>query len=55
MDELIGRLATEAGIDDAMAEKTIGIVLGFLQSEGPFDGVQANWLRPGVPEMILPI
>jgi hypothetical protein len=41
MDELIGRLATEAGIDDAMAEKTIGIVLGFLQSEGPFDSVQA--------------
>jgi hypothetical protein len=41
MEELIGRLATEAGIDDAVAEKTIGIMLGFLRSEGPFDKVQA--------------
>ena len=41
MDELIGRLAANAGIDDAMAEKTIGIILGFLRSEGPSDKVQA--------------
>jgi hypothetical protein len=41
MDELIGRLAAEAGIDDAVAEKTIGIVLGFLRNEGPSDKVQA--------------
>ena len=41
MDELIGRLATKAGIDDAVAEKTIGIILGFLRSEGPSDKVQA--------------
>jgi hypothetical protein len=41
MEELIAQLATEAGIDDAMAEKTIGIMLGFLRSEGPFDKVQA--------------
>src|SRR5246127_3331062 len=41
MDELIGRLATKAGIDDAVAEKTIGIVLSFLRSEGPSDKVQA--------------
>jgi hypothetical protein len=41
MDELIGRLAAKAGIDDAMAEKTIGIILGFLRSEGPSDKVQA--------------
>ena len=40
MDELIGRLATKAGIDDAAAEKTIGIMLGFLRSEGPSDKVQ---------------
>lgn len=30
MDELIGRLASTAGIDGAVAEKTVGIVLGFL-------------------------
>ena len=41
MDELIARLATKAGIDDAVAEKTIGIVLSFLRSEGPSDKVQA--------------
>src|SRR4051794_1991181 len=41
MDELIGRLATTAGIDGAVAEKTIGIVLGFLRNEGPSDQVEA--------------
>jgi hypothetical protein len=41
MDELIGRLATKAGIDDVVAEKTIGIILGFLRNEGPSDKVQA--------------
>jgi hypothetical protein len=41
MDELIGRLATNAGIDSAVAEKTVGIILGFLRSEGPSDSVQA--------------
>jgi len=41
MDELIGRLAATAGIDDAVAEKTIGIILGFLRNEGPPDKVQA--------------
>jgi hypothetical protein len=40
MDELIARLAAKAGIDDAVAEKTIGIVLSFLRSEGPSDKVQ---------------
>ena len=41
MDELIGRLATKAGIDSAVAEKTVGIILNFLRSEGPSDKVQA--------------
>jgi hypothetical protein len=41
MDELIGQLAAKASIDDAVAEKTIGILLGFLRNEGPFDKVQA--------------
>ena len=41
MDELIGRLASKAGIDNAVAEKTVGIVLGFLRNEGPADKVQA--------------
>jgi len=41
MDELIGRLAVKAGIDRAVSEKTIGIVLGFLRREGPSEKVQA--------------
>ena len=41
MDELIGQLANKAGIDSVVAEKTIGIVLGFLRNEGPSDKVQA--------------
>lgn len=41
MDELTGWLAAKAGIDDAVAEKTIGIILDFLRREGPSDKVQA--------------
>ena len=41
MDELIGRLATNASIDSAVAEKTVGIILGFLRSEGPSENVEA--------------
>ena len=41
MKELIGRLASTTRIDDAMAEKAIGIILGFLRSDGPSEKVQA--------------
>jgi hypothetical protein len=41
MDELIGQLASNAGLDSAVAEKTVGIILGFLRNEGPSDKVQA--------------
>ena len=41
MDELIGRPAAKAGIDRSVAKKNIGIILGFLRSEGPQDKVQA--------------
>src|ERR1700682_2928544 len=41
MDELIEQLAAKAGIDKAVAGKTIGIILGFLRNEGPADKVQA--------------
>jgi hypothetical protein len=40
MNELIGRLAVKAGIDNAVAENAIGIILGFLRNEGPSDKVQ---------------
>ena len=41
MDELIEQLAAKAGIEKAIAGKTIGIILGFLRNEGPSDKVQA--------------
>ena len=41
MDELIARLAAKASIDNAVAKKTIGIILDFLRNEGPSDKVQA--------------
>ncbi len=41
MDELIGQLAVKTGIDRAVAEKTVGIILDFLRNEGPLDKVQA--------------
>jgi hypothetical protein len=41
MDELVDRLAVKVGIDNAVAEKTVGLILGFLRSEGPSDKVQA--------------
>jgi hypothetical protein len=41
MDELVGRLTARASIDSAVAEKTVGIILGFLRSEGPANPVQA--------------
>ena len=41
MNELVEQLAAKAGIDRAVAEKTIGIILGFLRKEGPSDKVQA--------------
>jgi len=40
MDELIGQLASKAGIDTAVSEITVGIMVVFLRSEGPSDKVQ---------------
>jgi hypothetical protein len=41
MDELIGRLVANVGVDRAAAEKAVGIILQFLLKEGPADKVQA--------------
>ncbi len=41
MDELVGRLVANVGIDRAVAEKAVGIILAFLLKEGPSDKVQA--------------
>jgi hypothetical protein len=47
MDELVDELAAKAGIDDAVAEQTVGIMLDYLRSEGPPETVQM--LIDGIP------
>ena len=39
MGELIDRVASQVGIDRAVAEKSVGIILDFLLKEGPTDKV----------------
>jgi hypothetical protein len=41
MDELVGRLVANVGVDRGAAEKAVGIILDFLRKEGPPDKVQA--------------
>src|SRR5204862_200556 len=41
MDELLDRLVAKVGVDRAVAEKAVGIILAFLLKEGPSDKVQA--------------
>ena len=41
MDELLERLVANVGVDRAVAEKAVGIILAFLLKEGPTDKVQA--------------
>jgi len=41
MDELIGRLVANVGVDRAAAEKAVGIILQFLLKEGPADKAKA--------------
>jgi hypothetical protein len=40
MDELVGRLVANVGLDRTVAEKAVGIILAFLLKEGPADKVQ---------------
>lgn len=47
MNELVGRLVAEHGIDRGVAEKAVGIILAFLIKEGPADKVKP--LIDGMP------
>ncbi len=40
MDELIGRLVANLGVERATAETAVGIILAFLAKEGPPDKIQ---------------
>ena len=53
MDELVARLVANVGVDQATAEKSIGIILDFLRKEGPADKVQALLDRlPGAEALL---
>ena len=53
MDELIGRLVADVGIDRATAEMAVGIILDFLVKEGPADKVQPLLAKlPGAEALI---
>ena len=53
MNELLDRLVANVGVDRAVAEKAVGIILAFLLSEGPSDKVQALLDRiPGAEAMM---
>jgi hypothetical protein len=41
MEDLIARIASEAGIDPAVAAKAVGMILAFLRREGPKAEVDA--------------
>jgi hypothetical protein len=41
MDELIGRLVANVGVDRVVAEKAVGVILQFLLKEGPADKVRS--------------
>uniref|UniRef100_Q07QH7 DUF2267 domain-containing protein n=1 Tax=Rhodopseudomonas palustris (strain BisA53) TaxID=316055 RepID=Q07QH7_RHOP5 len=41
MDELIERLTDKVGLEKDVARRTVGLILGFLRTEGPTEKVQA--------------
>jgi hypothetical protein len=53
MDELVGRLVANVGVDRGAAEKAVGIILDFLRKEGPPDKVKALIERlPGAEALL---
>ena len=53
MDELIGRITAAVGIDEQTAQTAIGVILGFLNREGP-DDAMAQLLEaiPGAQDLV---
>jgi hypothetical protein len=52
MDELINRVVANLGIDEGLAQKSVGIILGFLQKEGPATEIgQMFDAMPGAAEL----
>lgn len=47
MDELLARVTQKTGLDQATARKAIGLILGYLQKEGP--AAEVNQLIEALP------
>ena len=53
MDELIGRLVADVGVDRTAAETAVGIILDFLAKEGPTDKMRVLLAKlPGAAPLI---
>jgi hypothetical protein len=53
MEELIGRIVQNVGIDQGLAQKAVGMILGFLKKEGPAAEVgQMMEALPGAEDLI---
>jgi hypothetical protein len=53
MNEIVDQIATKAGISPDIAEKAVGMMLGFLQREAP-DGPVAHMIEsiPGASDLV---
>lgn len=53
MNELVTRIASQAGIDEDLATKAVGIILNFLNKEGP-DGPMQKIMAaiPGAQDIV---
>lgn len=53
MEELISRIVSNVGIDEELAKTAVGMILGFLQQEGPDDKVSSLMdALPGASDLI---
>ncbi|PWJ86868.1 hypothetical protein C8D77_12147 [Mesorhizobium loti] len=53
MEEFVSRIATNVGVDPALADKAVGMMLGFLQREAA-DGPATRMIEaiPGASELV---
>lgn len=53
MNEILARIAGAAGLDEATASKAVGLILNFLQKEGPAGPVSELMAKmPGASELM---
>lgn len=53
MNELVQRIMTNIGLDQVKAERSVGLILGFLQAEGPAGKVgELIAAMPGADKMM---